>query len=250
MVYWPETTEALIACWHYARTENIPVRIIGLGSNILCPDEGLPGLTVVTTRLTKIFWEGRKVVVGAGYSLGRLALEAGQKGLSGLEFARGIPGTVGGAIVMNAGAHGEEIADRLVRVETLDENGQVRSWERGELQFGYRQSSLSQGYWVLQAMKENLQRRKRTQPLEFPNAGSVFRNPPGDSAGRLIEQAGWKGKRVGGAEVSEKHANFIINRGNATAQDVLTLIEAIQADVLNKFGVRLEPEIKYLTARR
>jgi len=264
IVYWPETAEGLISGWRLAKEENLPVWIVGRGSNLLFPDEGLPGMVVVTTQLKGITWEGSCVRVEAGYSLARLAQQAGEKGLRGLEFARGIPGTVGGAVVMNAGAHGGEIAERLTWVKALDPNGEVAAWPKEVLTFGYRESSLSRGYWIveaefrlvpgdrehsLQLMKDNLSRRNETQPLEYPNAGSVFRNPPGDSAGRLIEHAGWKGKRVGGAEVSEKHANFILNRGEATAQDVLNLINAIQEDVEKKFGIKLKTEVKYFSAR-
>lgn len=198
----------------------------------------------------------------AGCSLARLAQEAGERGLKGLEFARGIPGTLGGAIVMNAGAHGGEIQNVLDSVKVLTEDGRVQTYDKKDLTFGYRECSLQGKAWILEAqlrltsgekeeikrqMAENLEKRKAIQPLELPNAGSVFRNPPGDSAGRLIEQAGWKGKKIGGAQVSTKHANFIVNLGNATAQDVLSLVQAIQDDVLKKFGVRLLTEVHYIS---
>lgn len=260
-VYWPQTAEDLAIVWQRAREAEIPVWLIGRGSNLLLPDEGLPGLTLVTSALDALEWGDYTVRVEAGYSLARLSQEAGDRGWSGLEFARGIPGSVGGAVMMNAGAHGGEIASQIIRVTTLGADGTVKKLERAELNFAYRFCSLRGSAWVVEAelafspgdrehilyrMKENLSTRALNQPLDKPNAGSVFRNPPGDSAGRLIESAGWKGKSRGGAQVSEKHANFIINTGNATAKDVLALIEAIAKDVRLKFGITLQTEIEYL----
>lgn len=245
-----------------AQTEGVPIRLIGRGSNLLFPDEGLSGITLVSTSLDKVAWDKEYVRVGAGYSLARLAQEAGNRALTGLEFARGIPGTVGGAIVMNAGAHGGEIQAILEQVRVLTAEGELQSLSRDEIQFGYRECSLRGKAWVLEGafrlklgdresiqgvMHENLTKRKMAQPLELPNAGSVFRNPPGNSAGQLIEQAGWKGKTMGGAQVSTKHANFIVNIANATAHDVLSLISEIQKDVYQKFGVELKTEVQYIT---
>lgn len=215
----------------------------------------------MSTALTQEIWGESSLKAEAGCTLARLAQVAGERGLSGLEFARGIPGTLGGAIVMNAGAHGGEIQNVLRSVKVLTESGKVQIYDKRELTFGYRECSLQGKVWILEAelelrpgskaeikkqMAENLEKRKAAQPLELPNAGSVFRNPPGDSAGRLIEQAGWKGKNIGGAQVSTKHANFIVNMGNATAQDVLSLIQAIQDDVLKKFEVKLLTEVHYI----
>lgn len=195
--------------------------------------------------------------------MAHLAQEAGEHGFSGLEFARGIPGTLGGAIVMNAGAHGGEIQNVLYTVTVLTEKGKLETLGKEQLTFGYRECSLQGKAWILEAelkfnpgekerikeqMVENLAKRKAAQPLELPNAGSVFRNPPGDSAGRLIEKAGWKGKGIGGAQVSPKHANFIVNVGNATAADVLALIHAIQRDVFEKFAVELRTEVRYIAS--
>jgi UDP-N-acetylmuramate dehydrogenase len=163
---------------------------------------------------------------------------------------------------MNAGAHGGEIQAILEQVRVLTADGELQSLSRDEIQFGYRECSLRGKAWVLEGvfrlkpgdresiqgvMQENLAKRKLAQPLELPNAGSVFRNPPGDSAGRLIEQAGWKGKAIGGAQVSTKHANFIVNIGNATAHDVLSLIREIQKDVYQKYGVELKTEVQCIT---
>ena len=218
----------------------------------------------MTTALRAIQWEDYKVQVEAGYPLTRLAQEAGERGWSGLEFARGIPGSLGGAVVMNAGAHGGEMAPLIRSVTALRADGTIKKFERSELEFTYRSCSLRGQAWVLKTqlefsagdreqilknMKENLIRRSANQPLEKPNAGSVFRNPPGDSAGRLIEAAGWKGKSIGDAQVSDKHANFIVNNGKARSNDVLALIEWIQKDIQSKFGITLQTEVEYLVAK-
>lgn len=251
--------------------ERVPLWLLGRGSNLLAADEGLEGIAIVTTCLTDIDWgeisvgentgrEQQIVRVGAGYSLARLSQEAGERGLSGLEFARGIPGTLGGAVIMNAGAHGGDISERVLRVKALVD-GEICEFSRTEITFAYRGSSLKDKAWVLEAelvltpgekekiletMQADLRRRAASQPLEWPNAGSVFRNPPGDFAARLIEAAGWKGKNRGGAKVSEKHCNFIVNTGGATAEDVLFLMRSIRADVRARFAAELQPEIRYV----
>jgi len=259
--YWPESKEDLSTVWQRAQEAGVPVWLIGQGSNLLLPDEGLPGVTVVTTYLRRVEWGEYTVQVEAGYSLARLAQEAGERGFSGLEFARGIPGSVGGAVMMNAGAHGGTMASHIMNVTALWADGTVKKVEKAELEFAYRFCSLRGHAWVLEvelefspgdrrqileAMKEHLTKRALNQPLEKPSAGSVFRNPPGDSAGRLIEAAGWKGRSIGGAQVSTKHANFIVNTGNAKAMDVLALMEGIQKDVQVKFGISLQSEVAYL----
>lgn len=265
IVYWPQTSADMSILWQRAREAKIPVWLIGRGSNLLLPDEGLPGITLVTTSLRAIEWGEYKVQVEAGYTLAHLSQEAGERGWSGLEFARGIPGSVGGAVMMNAGAHGDEIAPHIISVTALWEDGTVKKLERAELEFAYRSCSLRGNAWVVETqlafspgdreqilsqMKENLRNRVVNQPLEKPNAGSVFRNPPGDSAGRLIESAGWKGKSIGGAQVSDKHANFIVNTGNAKAKDVLALIDAISKDVQSKYGIKLQMEVAYFNDAR
>ncbi len=260
-VYWPQTKEDLSKVWQRAQKAEVPVWLIGQGSNLLVPDAGLPGVTLVTTALRAIEWGDYTVQVEAGYPLARLAQEAGERGFSGLAFARGIPGSVGGAVVMNAGAHGGAMAPHIATVTALWPDGTVKKVGKAELEFAYRFCSLRSHAWVLevelmftpgdretimQEMKENLKKRAINQPLDKPSAGSVFQNPPGDSAGRLIEAAGWKGRSVGGAQVSNKHSNFIVNTGNARAIDVLTLIEEIQKSVQLKFGVTLKTEVAYL----
>ena len=226
----------------------------------MLPDEGLPGVTLVTTSLRGIEWGDCRVRVETGYSLARLAQEAGERGFSGLEFARGIPGSVGGAVMMNVGAHGGAMSAQILNVTALWADGTVKTLKNAELEFAYRFCSLRDQAWVLetelgflpgdhqqilQTMKEYLTNRKLHQPLDKPSAGSVFKNPAGDFAGRLIEAAGWKGKRIGGAQVSDKHANFIVNLGNAKSKDVLALIEGIRKDVQLKFGITLQTEITY-----
>lgn len=263
-VYWPTTINDLVTVWQRAQKAQIPVWLIGRGSNLLIADEGLSGVVLSTTALRGIQWEDCKVQVEAGYSLARLAHEAGERGWSGLEFARGIPGSVGGAVIMNAGAHGGEMASLILNVTALWPDGTVRRMERSEVEFAYRSCSLRGRAWVLETqlgfsagdreqiinnMRENLIKRAANQPLEKPNAGSVFRNPPGDSAGRLIEAAGWKGKRIGDAQVSEKHANFIVNLGKASCKDVLTLIEGIQKDISKKYGITLQTEVGYFLTK-
>jgi len=263
-VYWPKTTEDMALVWQRALKAKIPVWLIGRGSNLLLPDEGLPGITMVTTSLRAIEWGDYTVQVEAGYRLAHLAQEAGERGWSGLEFARGIPGSVGGAVIMNAGAHGGEVAPQIMSVTALWADGTVKKLERAELEFAYRFCSLRDQAWVLEVqfvfsagdrqqilskMTENLTKRTANQPLDKPNAGSIFRNPPGDSAGRLIEAAGWKGRNIGGARVSDKHANFIVNTGNAKSEDVLALMEAIQGDIQTKFGINLQTEVEYFQTK-
>lgn len=263
-VYWPPTKQDLAEVWRRAQEAAVPVWLIGQGSNLLLPDEGLPGVILVTTALREIAWGDLWVRVEAGYPLARLAQEAGERGFAGLEFARGIPGSVGGAVIMNAGADGGVMASRLQNVTALWPDGTIKKMAKSELEFAYRFCSLSGRAWVLetelvflagdrqkilQTMQENLSSRKLRQPLDQPNAGSVFQNPPGDAAGRLIEAAGWKGRSLGGAQVSPKHANFIVNTGNAKARDVLVLLEEIREDVRLKFGITLQPEVRTFNAK-
>lgn len=265
IVFWPEDIQELRQMVLWCREEGQPVLYLGRGSNVLLPDQGFQGIVIVTTHLTKISWEEKLLRVEAGYSLMRLAREAADKGLSGLEFACGIPGTIGAAIAINAGAYGQEIGSLIQEVTVLKAEGQIETLSCKDINFGYRTSSLLQlNCIVLECslmlenyvpkdviwhnIKSNMEKRKRTQPWEYPNAGSVFRNPSGDSAGRLIEAAGWKGRRLGGAQVSEKHANFIINKDEAKSEDILTLIQKIQEDIWVKYGIKLQTEIRVITS--
>ncbi|WP_066634775.1 UDP-N-acetylmuramate dehydrogenase [Desulfolucanica intricata] len=248
---------------HYAGIKKMPVTIIGNGTNLLVSDSGIKGMVIkIGSGLAGIKVKDFTITVGAGAKLARVASTAQQAGLGGLEFMAGIPGTLGGAIVMNAGANGSTISDFLQDIIVVDDHGEVISMKKEEVSFGYRTSSLQELPFIVveatlkcfsrdsQEIKDRIktlwEKRKASQPLDYPNAGSVFRNPPGDSAGRLIETAGGKALRVGDAQVSEKHANFIVNLGRATAVDVLSLISKVQDLVYNKHGIELSPEVRVL----
>jgi len=242
-----------------AREREIPVRVIGAGTNLLVSDRGVEGLVIrdVDRRFKR---DGERLFAGAGLKMMRLARLAADQDLVGLEFAIGIPGTVGGAVYQDAGCWGTEVRQVLVEVE-----GDGRRWPPGELALGYRTSAfrdgelggeLITGAWfqlrpgdgaaARRQMADWTEERLRTQPIKSKNCGSVFKNPPGDSAGRLVEAAGLKGAREGGAVISPKHANFIENLGGATAADVRKLIGRAQAAVSERFGVTLEPEVEMI----
>ncbi|MCU7844360.1 MAG: UDP-N-acetylmuramate dehydrogenase [Candidatus Thiodiazotropha sp. (ex Monitilora ramsayi)] len=237
-----------------------PLFWLGLGSNLLVRDSGFQGTVIATQgRLNDIGWRDEKVLYAeVGVACAKIARTAARAGLCGVEFLAGIPGTLGGALAMNAGAFGGETWRQVIRVETVDRFGEVRQREPKEFDIGYRHVTGQQGEWFLSAelamqvgdaaaaqqeIKRLLERRAATQPTRQPSCGSVFRNPPGDHAARLIESLGLKGLRIGGAEVSEKHANFIINRGEATAADIEQLIEEVQRRVEVETGIRLITEV-------
>lgn len=231
-------------------------KIVGFGSNLII-SESYDGVIIKLSELNEISFNKNIVCVGCGYSLSKLSMECAKKGLSGLEFACGIPGSIGGAVYMNAGAYGMSISDVLSKVWVLD-GTEIKELGINDLNFDYRNSVFKgKNYVILRAefvlnykdsdlilddVKQIMNSRREKQPLEFPSAGSVFRNPEGYSAGRLIEKAGIKGMRVGDAEVSLKHANFIVNRGNASAEDVIQLISKVKKIVKDKFDVILEEE--------
>ena len=257
----PKNGEELSALISEAREQKIRYIIVGNASNILFADRGFDGLVIFTTAMRDVQWDGVTVTASCGASLTGLSAAATKKGLSGLEFAFGIPGTIGGAVYMNAGAYGSQISDVLTE-STYLRGTEILQRTAEEHAFGYRTSIyratedivLSAKFTLtpknpeeiaLQAEK-NMTSRKSKQPLEYPNAGSVFKRPEGAFPGALIEQAGLKGFRIGGAEISEKHANFIVNKGNATADDVLRLTEFAQKEVFRLFGILLETEIIYL----
>ncbi|WP_027339301.1 UDP-N-acetylmuramate dehydrogenase [Halonatronum saccharophilum] len=260
----PEDVGELKELITYLYQNQIPYRVIGRGSNLLINDAGLSEVVIKLTRINKkIRFAGNKVRVGAGVLLPKLALEVAKKGLSGLEFGIGIPATVGGATFMNAGIGDlRSIGDLLSRVKIIKEDGEIKWYLSEELEFSYRRSSFQGNNDIIlevelilkpgnlkeieEEMKDLINKRKRSQPISKPNAGCIFKNPKGDSAGRLIDLAGGKGLKVGGAEVSSKHANFIINSGEATAKDVVELISKIEDLVYQKFGVKLVREVKYL----
>ncbi|MGB9792175.1 MAG: UDP-N-acetylmuramate dehydrogenase [Thermacetogeniaceae bacterium] len=263
----PQTEEDVVAALKFAEAYALPITVIGNGSNLLVRDGGIRGLVIrIAGGLNSVHVEGTRIVAGAGMllpSLSRIALRAG---LSGLEFAADIPASLGGAVVMNAGAFGQCMGNVVVEVEAIGYDGSRRILSGSDLHFDYRTSSLKeQELIVLKAvlelipeaplaiamkMKSNLSYRRRTQPLHMPSAGCVFRNPPGHFAAKLIELAGLKGARIGDAEVSLKHANFIVNRGNASARQVLALIELIRDQVRCRFGIDLVPEIRVVGEER
>lgn len=243
--------------------EKVPYFILGNGSNILVPDEGIRNRVVIYLGDNLSYIDEKEdgtIVAGAGTKLIQLCRYALSKELSGLEFAYGIPGSVGGAAYMNAGAYGGEMKDVLVKINHINEDGTDGFTEGDEMDLSYRHSAYSSGKKIITSvelklqngdkdeieakMKDFLGRRKDKQPLEYPSAGSVFKRPEGYFAGALVEQSGLKGKRIGGAMVSEKHAGFIINYDNATTSEVLELIDFCRETVKEKFGVTLEAEIK------
>lgn len=257
----PQSEEQVEAVLRFCRAHEIPVFVIGRGSNLLVRDGGLRGVVVkLAGNLAQWEIQGRHVRAQAGIALRRLALHAAEAGLTGLEFASGIPGSLGGAVVMNAGAYGGEMKDVLVSVTVLDQNLERREMSPDELQLSYRHSILQAEKMLVLSARLRLargepgaimrqigdlwQRRASKQPLEYPSAGSVFKRPPGRYVGPLIQELGLQGVRIGGAEVSRKHAGFIVNRGGATARDVLNLIDFVRARVRDHFGVELEPEVR------
>lgn len=257
----PLTMTELVTVLSTLRQEEIPLYLLGSGTNLLVSDAGYRGAVVRLAGEFKQFVYGDCCVEsGAAVPLARLASESSQRGLAGLDFAAGIPGTVGGALVMNAGAHGSAISDVLTEALILDEKLSLHSLAAGDLGLSYRKSNITSGSVVcrvklrlsqgkreveLKKCGQHLRFRREHQPLQ-PNAGSIFKNPPHDSAGRLIEAAGLKGRRVGGAMISELHANFIVNCGNASAADVWFLLEMAREEVAKQFGINLELEIRLL----
>jgi len=238
----------------------IPIFWLGVGSNLLVRDGGIRGVVISATAILKKLEriETYLVRAGSGVPCTQLARQCIRWGLGPSEFFAGIPGTVGGALTMNAGSHGGETWERVESVRTIDRTGEIHQRSPAEYSVGYRSVTGPTNEWFLEAtfrfepgvtasmeaMKEMLERRKATQPLGLPSCGSVFRNPPGDHAARLIEAAGLKGYRIGGAEVSPKHANFIINTGNATATDIEELIEHVRQTVIEQHGVELRHEVR------
>lgn len=259
----PKTVAQMIALTAFVKANDLRYAIIGKGSNLLVPDEGYDGLVIRTPEEPPRWHEdGCTVTVSSGYAMTRLSAEAAKRGLHGLTFAQGIPGTVGGAVVMNAGAYGGQIADTLVSSRYADAEG-IHTLTAEAHHLSYRHSAYADHPdWVcLEAtfrltpgdktqidaeMADYAQRRRDKQPLEWPSAGSTFKRPEGHFAGKLIEDAGLKGFTVGGAQVSEKHAGFVINKGGATCADILSLMGQVSDIVYEKFGVRLEPEVKIL----
>lgn len=258
----PGSEEELAALLQYTAEKGLMRFLMGSGTNLLCADAGYDGVVIQTGRLCRVAVEDQVVTAGAGSSLTRTAYAAMNAGLTGLEFAHGIPGSVGGGTVMNAGAYGGALQDVILDVTCLDDDGNRRCFSNAESAFAYRRSrfqeeplTVTSVRFVLQpgepdairaTMNELAERRRTKQPLELPSAGSVFKRPPNGYASAMIDECGLKGLTVGGACVSPKHAGFIVNNGGATCADVLQLIEIIQTQIQNRFGVRLECEIRTL----
>ena len=261
----PKTVDEIVAVLKYTNEQNVPLTIIGRGTNLLVSDEGIEGVVMqIGDNFNKILWlNENEVRAEAGGLLAALSRDAAKKNCTGLEWACGIPGNVGGAVMMNAGAYGSNISNYITEVEVVDLSAdgkpQLKVLTKDDLEFSYRHSGITAKQVVVGVnlllepgdrqkseaqMKELLQTRAAKQPLEYPSAGSVFKNPEGDHAGRLVEVSGCRGISCGGAQVSEKHGNFIVNRGGATAADVLELIAKVQAIVKAKNGVSLETEVR------
>lgn len=259
----PDSAETLIKLVKSCRDNQIPYYVIGNGSNLLVSDEGFDGIIIKIGRnMSNISIRDNVITAEAGVLLSALGVYAAGRSLTGFEFAAGIPGTLGGGCVMNAGAYGGELKDVLVSVKAITPQGEIVDFMVDELEMGYRTSKfLDKNYVILQAdirlsqgvkseiearMAELAFMRRDKQPLEFPNAGSTFKRPEGHFAGKLIEDAGLKGKGVGGACVSEKHAGFVVNRNNATAQDVYDTIRYVINEVNKNSGITLEPEVRII----
>ena len=259
----PKNIEELKEALAYAEEHRLPLSVIGAGTNLLVLDKGFRGLVIqLAPGMNRIAVEEKRATVEAGMLLPRLIKYLAARGLANLEFLAGVPGTVGGAVVMNAGAWGDEISRYVEKVKVINARGSERDLSRKQLKFGYRRSALQGSPLILtevtfklrekskkgiqKKINQYLLKRKGSQPLGTPNCGSVFKNPDGEYAGRLIQEAGCKGMRVGDAQVSAKHGNFILNLGEAKARDVIRLMTDIQQIVKSKYKICLEPEIKIM----
>ncbi len=255
----PEDVEDLRAAQAFARSQRIQVRVLGGGSNTLVRDGGIRGMVLLPSAFQDLSREGSQITAGAGVRVSRLLAFSSRQGLGGLEILSGVPGTVGGAVWGNAGAWGGSTADHLVQVQLVTREGEERSLAREAIPFRYRFSGFPEGAVITRAtfalvpgnptairqqISRWLVRRNATQPVEFRSAGSIFKNPPGDYAGRLVEAAGVRGSRIGGAMISEKHGNFFVNLGGARAADVLALVALAQERVRATAGIDLELEIQ------
>ena len=258
----PNSKEQVIKSIKICKENNIPFYLIGNGSNILVRDGGFRGVVLSLKNVKNIYVDGEKIEAECGVMLKEVSDKSIENSLTGFEFACGIPGTIGGAVFMNAGAYDGEISKVIESAEVIDENCNIIRLSREELDFGYRSSLvMKKGYTVLSAVfklekgqvktiKELIEdltnKRESKQPLEYPSAGSTFKRPTGYFAGKLIQDAGLKGYSIGGAAVSEKHSGFVINKGNATAKDITDLIKYIQDEVKRQFGVDLHPEVRII----
>ena len=262
MVY-PDDESGLITLLKYLKENSIKHKILGNGSNVIFNNSGYDGVIIKLDNFNDLKIINNKIIVGAGYLLSKLSLRVSRLGLTGMEFAAGIPGSIGGAIYMNAGAYKSDMGYIVTSVKVLTPDYKIKTLYNKDLDFHYRSSFIQKNndYICLEAtitlkkgnpeeimelINERKKRRLETQPLEYPSAGSVFRNPEGDFAGRLIEEIGYKGKSIGGAKVSEKHANFIINNGNDTGEDIKKLINEIKEKVKEKYNIELKVEQEFV----
>ncbi|MBO1002353.1 UDP-N-acetylmuramate dehydrogenase [Pseudogracilibacillus auburnensis] len=258
----PVTYEQVQHVVKLANQEKVPFTLLGNGSNLIIKDGGIRGIVMYLGKLAAITVEGTKIIAGSGALIANVSKQALTNHLTGLEFACGIPGSVGGALFMNAGAYGGEIKDVLLRAKIVDRDGELKVMEAKDLDLSYRTSNIpTNGYIVLEAefglevgdfkqikavMDDLTYKRESKQPLEYPTCGSVFKRPPGYFAGKLIQDSGLQGKQIGGAQVSLKHAGFIINKDEASAKEYITLIEYVQQVVKEKYGVSLEREVRII----
>ncbi|MEZ0479939.1 UDP-N-acetylmuramate dehydrogenase [Planococcus sp. SSTMD024] len=256
----PTTEDEVAYTVKYAYDNDIPLLMLGNGSNMVVRDGGVRGIVLTFKKLDSIMINGTTVIAQGGADIKKVSRAAADRQLTGLEFACGIPGSIGGAMAMNAGAYGGEIKDVIVQATVLTKEGEKLVLTKDELELGYRKSIITKkGFYVLSSefgletgeqrfidakMDELTFQRESKQPLEFPSAGSVFKRPPGNFAGKLIQESGLQGRGFGGAEVSTKHAGFIVNKNNATANDYIQTIEMVKKAVFEKFGIDLELEVK------
>lgn len=259
----PENIDELTKFICYLKENKIPYFLFGNGTNLLVSDEGIRGAVIrLGDKMSSIKIEGERIIAECGALLSVVSKLAAENSLSGLEFGSGIPGSVGGAVTMNAGAYDMEIKDVIEKVEVLDSNLQLKVLYNKQMGFGYRKSIISNNKYIVtrsffklkkgnlfdikRKMEELTEKRQTKQPINYPSAGSVFKRPEGYFAGKLIEDAGLKGFTIGDAQISEKHCGFIINKGNATAKDIYNIIAHVQRIVYERFGVKLETEVKIL----
>lgn len=259
----PENVRELTEFIRYAKDNNIPFLIMGNGTNMLVSDHGISGAVIkLGNKISSVEVVEDKVIAQCGAKLPEVVKVAAANSLSGLEFASGIPGSIGGAVAMNAGAYGYEMKDVIETVEVLDENLEYKALQNKEMEFGYRKSAVWKNNYIVLGCTFKLKKgnkseimaliekytkeRQSKQPLDMPSAGSVFKRPEGYYTGKLIEDAGLRGMSIGGAQVSEKHCGFIVNKGDATARDIYNLIKHIQKTIYERFGVKLETEVKII----
>ena len=263
LMVFPKNIDSLIKLIKYIKTNNIKYKVLGNGSNVIFSDSLYDGIIIKLDKFDNLEIKDNTIKVGAGYNLIKLSLKCARLGLAGLEFAAGIPGTIGGATFMNAGAYKSDMGYIVKEVKVLTPDLKIKTLSNKEMDFHYRTSFLQKNPeyiclevtiklkkgdrdLILDVIKERKTRRLESQPLEYPSAGSVFRNPEGDFAGRIIEEIVYKGKRIGDAKVSEKHANFIINIGHAKGDDIKKLITEIKEEVLKKYGIELKVEQEFV----